>query len=172
MSGALVAGTSGVAAFNLIQPTTAEQMSPTDVKVQEHDARLDKNEADIKATNDRVDQVEQKTDENTQAIGAVQERVTVVEKRAETASKPAGEVSQPASTPTSVQPRKTNPRLVTGLSAQERQDKFGTRIGWDCTYTLGDDIANVRVISMFQGYDCHAVGTEISSDIATVWNIK
>lgn len=78
-AGIVIAGTSGVAAFNSLQPTAADEMTPTQIKVEKHDDRLDKNEADIAETKDRVSQVEQKTDDDTQAIGAVRERVVIVE---------------------------------------------------------------------------------------------
>lgn len=96
-AGIVVAGTSGVAAFNVMQPATADVMTPTQVTVQEHEVRLDKNEADIADTKERVNEVEQKADNATQEVQVVKERVTVVEKKAESA--PVVQQSAPIPTP-------------------------------------------------------------------------
>lgn len=171
--GVFIATGSAAAAISSFTPSTAEEMSPTDVKVVEHEARLDKNEADIAQTNDRVTQVEQETDENTAAIGATQERVTVVEKKTETVvQQVAGQqsiASAPAPAPAPApEPVKTiNPRLVTAVVSTEKYDSKGGFAGWNCTYTLETG----RVIEHNQGYACHAVGTEIAEEIALMWRV-
>ncbi|WP_100504050.1 hypothetical protein [Mycobacteroides abscessus] len=168
-SGVVIAGTSGVAAFNTLQPTSAEE-TPIKVVVEDHNKRLDKAEADIADTNSRVDQVEQQTEANTQAIGTTQQRVTVVERKVET--QPAPQQAPAASTP-SPEPRKTNPRLVTQVVRQEEKfDRFGTHVGWSCEYVLGDDINRVRRINNISPEPCYGVGDVISDELATVWGVK
>lgn len=170
LAGALVIATSSVAAYNTLQPTSADEMTPTDVKVQDHDQRLDKAESDITETKDRVSNVEQKTEENTQAIGQVQQRVTVVEgKSSSPATAPVADSAPAQSVPAPVAAApQVNPRIVTSMSSEEKFDKFGTSLGWQCNYTL----ANGKSYSAHQGYACHAVGTEISGDLAITWGVK
>lgn len=160
-AGVIVAGTSGVAAFNMLQPATADVMTPTDVKVQEHETRLDKNEQDIAATQERVTQVEGKTDEAAQAVRVVENRVTVVEQGAAAAPRSAEPVAAPA-------PNPVNPRLVFAVLKQEIKDKDGNFALWQCNYSLESG----KVITVNQGSACHEAGTEISADIAAMHGIK
>lgn len=165
-SGVVIAGTSGAAAFNLMQPTTAEPVSPTDIKVQEHEARLDKNEADIADTKDRVTQVEQKVDENSQAVTTVKERVTVIEKAAsqpQSSSEPSVSAS-----PTPAPVKTVNPRLIVGVSVEDQLDQYGKHLLWTCRYSLESG----RIITNNQGDWCSQPGEEISADLAGMYGIK
>ena len=86
-----------------MQPATADVMTPTQVTVQEHEDRLDRNESDIAATKERVSEVEQKADAISQEVETVRERVTVVERHV--TANPAQpqaqqlEVQEPVATP-------------------------------------------------------------------------
>lgn len=165
VSGVVIAGTSGAAAFNLMQPTTAEPVSPTDIKVQEHEARLDKDEADIADTKDRVNQVEQKVDDNSQAVTTVKERVTVIEKQAATQLQTAtAQVASPSPAPV----KTINPRLIVGVSVEDQLDQYGKHLLWTCRYSLESG----RIITNNQGDWCSQPGEEISADLAGMYGIK
>lgn len=161
-AGIIVAGTSGVAAFNIMQPATAEVMSPTEVKVQEHDARLDKAEADIAKTEDRVSQVEEQTAENTGTINTVQERVTVVERQA---AAPAARTAPVEAAPTPT-PKPVNPRLI--VDAIQTITYDGTGISsFSCTYTLE---SGAKFTSNQTG-QCYQIGTDIPAKLAAAHGI-
>lgn len=86
VAGIIVVGTSSVAAFNMLNTTSADEMNTTEVKVQEHEQRLDKNEKDIADTKQQAAEAEQKADDAKQTAAAAQDRVTIVEKRVEVQS--------------------------------------------------------------------------------------
>ncbi|UNQ40933.1 hypothetical protein MPC38_06695 [Prescottella equi] len=164
----VIAGTSTVVAFNNFAPSTAEEMTPTAVKVEEHDERLDKNEADIAETKGRVDQVEQKTDENTAAIGATQQRVTVVERKVVEQSGGQAQQPAPAPQPSAPAPAPTiNPRRIVAMSMNV--NGFGqSEPLWNCTYTLEGG----RTINTFQSVSCYGPGAEITDEIAQMNGVR
>lgn len=167
-AGIIVAGTSTAVAFNTFTSTQAEN-TPVEVTIQDHEDRLTKNESDIAETKDRVTGVEEKTEANTQAVREVEKQVIVVDGKANAATSAAKQAQQaaqaapaPQPAPTPIPVKTINPRLITGVSASQQGEL------WNCTYTLESG----RTINTMQGSACGAVGTEISSDLATVWGIR
>ncbi|MBY4210794.1 hypothetical protein HQO42_05345 [Rhodococcus fascians] len=161
----IITGTSTAVAFTQLKTSTAEY-TPVDIKVEDHEQRLTKNESDIAETKDRVDGVEQQTESNTNAIHEVQKQVVVVEGKADAAvnqsrqAQPAIPAPAPAPQP---EPVKTvNLRLIVAVQAVQQPQV------WQCNYTL--EIG--RVISPLQGDACSPVGSEISDDLATVYGVR
>lgn len=175
ISAAVIAGTSSVLAFNQYEDSTADVMSPTEVRVNEHEERITKNAADLSVTKQRVDQVEQQTAENGQAIASTTERVTVVERQV-AIQQETSQAQQSAPAPTlttepAPQPVKTvNPRLVSAVVVTERSDRFGNKTGWQCTYTMESG----KEFAAYQGLDheCHLAGQEVSNDLAVMFGIR
>ncbi|WP_192378788.1 hypothetical protein [Rhodococcus rhodochrous] len=172
-TGIVLAGTSSVLAFNNFDNSAADIMSPTEVKVNDHEDRITKAEADITETKGRVEQVEQKTEENTQAIAQTNERVTVVERQVETvreqvpAPSPAPTPApQPAQAPAPIP--QLNPRKVVAVAAEEQINRYGEHSGWTCRYTLegGQVIVNVQPDA------CYVVGHVISAEMASLHRVR
>lgn len=164
-AGVIIVTTSSVAAFNQLSTTTAEE-TPVEVKVDDHEQRLTKNESDIAETKDRVEGVEQQSAANTNTIHEVQKQVVVVEGKVEAqnqqarAQQPATVAPTPAPQPVPV--KTVNPRLIIAVQAEEQPHV------WSCTYTLETG----RVINSLQGAACSAAGVTISDDLAAVWGIR
>lgn len=170
-TGLVVLSTSSVLAFNGLLSTGASE-TPVDVKVEDHDKRITKNEQDIAETKDRVGQVEEKTESNTQAIGAVERKVIVVQgqanatagqvqqmQAAESAPAPSAQV-EPA--PQAAPAPPVNKRLIVASNGTPQTDRFGNAMGWNCIYELPGQ----RIIMVFQPTQCSAAGTEIAEDVA------
>ncbi|WP_156666206.1 hypothetical protein [Rhodococcus sp. HS-D2] len=171
-TGIVLAGTSSVLAFNNFDNSAADIMSPTEVRVNDHEERITKAEADIVETRDRVEQVEQKTEENTQAIAQTNERVTVVERQVETVREQApAQTPAPAPAPQPVQAPapvpQINPRKVVAVAAEKKTDRYGNHSGWACSYTLEGG----KVIINVQPDACYVVGHVISDEMAMLHRV-
>ena len=165
VAGVIITGTSTAVAFTQLNTSTAED-TPVEIKVEDHEQRLTKNECDIAETKDRVDGVEQQTEANTNTVHEVQKQVVVVEGKADAAVNHSRQAqpATPAPTPTP-QPepvRTVNPRLIVAVQAVQQSHV------WQCSYTLESG----RVISPLQGDACNAVGSEISDDLAAVYRVR
>jgi TolA-binding protein len=164
-AGVIIVTTSSVAAFNQLSTTTAEE-TPVEVKVEDHEQRLTKNESDIAETKDRVESVEQQAAANTNTIHEVQKQVLVVEGKQEAQNQQA-RAQQPATVALTPEPqpapaKTVNPRLIIAVQAEEQ-----THV-WSCDYTLETG----RVINSLQSATCSGVGSEISADLAAMWGIR
>lgn len=168
-TGIVIAGSSSVLAFNQFDTSKADVMSPTEVRVNEHEQRITQNETEINATKQRVDQVEQKTAENTQVITNTTERVTVIERQAVQQEGARAVAPAPVVAEVAPEPVKTiNPRLIVDVEVTEQFDRFGNKAGWHCVYTLEQGSSHVQI----QPDACYTVGTEISDDIAVMWRVQ
>jgi hypothetical protein len=156
-TGIVIPGSSSVLAFNQFDTSKADVMSPTEVRVNQHEDRLTQNEAENNATKQRVDQVEQKTAENSQVITNTTERVTVIERQAAQQEGARAVASAPVVAEVAPEPVKTvKPRLMVNVKATEQFDRFGNTTGWHCISKLEQGTSHVNI----QPDACYTVGTE------------